>query len=439
MGAFVEAFRSKRVALCIALGFAAGLPFSMRGTTLSAWMTNAGVDLKTIGIFTWIGLFFTLKPLWAPLLDRYSVPLLGRRRGWMLLSQFGLMISIAAMGAIDPRLAPAALAGLVAVTTFLTASQDIASDAYRADMLRTNERASGSAMYTLGYRVATIVAGAGALVLSDIIPWSTVYPVMASLMIVGLIATWRGPEPEAVPAPRTIRDAVVIPLVDLFSRPGALAAIAFIMFYKFGDYMAADIITPFLIKTGFSNTEIAGVLKVMGMIATIVGVVLGGGLVPILGLRRALLLFGVMQAVTNAGYLALAIYGKSHALLVVAITVDWFCNGAGQAAFSAYLLSLCSKRFSATQYALFASASTVLGRLVGGVSGYIITGAGWPTYFIITMVVAVPGLLLILFGGLERAIPATEPTPGEKNDRSSNKDKAGDKHKAGDKDKAGPG
>ena len=366
MSAFVEAFRSKRVALCIALGFAAGLPFSMRGTTLSAWMTNAGVNLKTIGLYTWIGLFFTLKPLWAPLIDRYTVPILGRRRGWMLLCQLGLMLSIAAMGTIDPRMAPAALAGLVAVTTFLTATHDIANDAYRADMLRTNERASGSAMYTLGYRVATIVAGAGALVLSDHIPWSTVYPVMATLMIVGVIATWRGPEPEAVPAPRTIRDAVVKPLVDLFSRPGSVAAIAFVMLYKFGDYMAADLITPFLIQTGFSNTEIAGVLKVMGMIATIVGVVLGGGVVAVLGVRRSLLIFGVLQALMNIGYLALSIYGKSHLLLVVAISADWFCAGAGQAAFSAYLLSLCSKRFSATQYALIASASTVLGRLIGG-------------------------------------------------------------------------
>jgi PAT family beta-lactamase induction signal transducer AmpG len=410
MGAFVEAFRSKRVALCIALGFAAGLPFNMRGTTLAAWMTNAGVNLKTITLFTWIGLFFTLKPLWAPLLDRYSLPLLGRRRGWMLLAQFGLMISIAAMGAIDPRLAPVALAGLVAVVTFLTASHDIVNDAYRADMLRANERASGSAMYTLGYRGATIIAGAGALALSDILPWSTVYPLMASLMVVGMVATWRAPEPEKVGAPRTIRDAVVDPLVDLFSRRGAIVAIAFIMLYKFGDYMAADIITPFLITTGFSNTEIAGVLKVMGMIATIVGVVLGGGVVAVLGVRRSLLVFGVLQAVMNIGYLALAIYGKSHLLLVVAITADWFCAGAGQAAFSAYHLSLCSKKYSATQYALYASAATVLGRLVGGVNGHIIEAVGWPAFFVTTMVVAIPGLLLIIFGGLERAMvkPAEE-------------------------------
>jgi PAT family beta-lactamase induction signal transducer AmpG len=404
MGAFVDAFRSRRVALCIALGFAAGLPYSMRGSTLSAWMTNAGVNLKIIGLYTWIGLFFTLKVLWAPLVDRYSIPLLGRRRGWMLATQFGLMVSIAGMGAIDPRLAPVALAAMVALTTFLTATQDIASDAYRADVLQANERASGSAMYTMGYRGATIVAGAGALVLSDHIPWSTVYPVMASLMVIGLVATWRGPEPEVVPAPRTLRDAVVDPMVDLFSRKGAVIAIAFIMLYKFGDYMAADIITPFLIQTGFSNTEIAGVLKVMGMIATIAGVVLGGGIVAVLGVRRSLLILGVLQALMNTGYLALSIYGKSHLLLVVAIAADWFCAGAAQAAFSAYHLSLCSKRFSATQYALIAAAATVLGRLVGGVSGYIIVGLGWPVFFVITMVVAVPGLLLILFGGLERAV-----------------------------------
>jgi PAT family beta-lactamase induction signal transducer AmpG len=421
MSAFVDAFRSKRVALCIALGFAAGLPFNMRGTTLAAWMTNAGVNLKTIGLYTLIGLFFTLKPLWAPLLDRYSLPLLGRRRGWMLLAQFLLMITIAGMGAIDPRLAPVALAGLVAVVTFLTASHDIVNDAYRADMLRANERASGSAMYTLGYRVAIIVSGAGALILADHLPWSTVYPLMASLVIIGMVATWRGPEPETVGTPRNIRDAVVKPLVDLFSRRGAVAALAFIMFYKFGDYVAADMITPFLLKRGFTLSEVGAVVKGVGMVANIVGVLLGAAVTTALGVRRALLLFGVLQAVMNIGYLALSIYGKSTSLLVGAIAADWFCGGAAQAAFSAYHLSLCSKKFSATQYALYASAATVLGRLVGGGTGYIVEAIGWPAFFVSTMLVAIPGLLLLLFGGLERPMvkteeppkPAAAPTPPE--------------------------
>jgi PAT family beta-lactamase induction signal transducer AmpG len=221
----------------------------------------------------------------------------------MLVAQFGLLISIATMGAINPRLAPIALVILTAITTFLTASHDTVNDAYRADLLQPVERASGSAMYTLGYRVATIVAGAGALVLSDHLPWSSVYPLIACLMIVGLVATWRAPEPEQVPAPATMSEAVVRPLEDLFSRPGAVAAVAFIMLYKFGDFMAADMVTPFLIKTGFSNTDIGAVLKTMGMIANIVGVLLGAMVTTALGVRRSLLLFGVLQAVMNAGYL----------------------------------------------------------------------------------------------------------------------------------------
>ncbi|HEY0714418.1 MAG TPA: MFS transporter [Polyangia bacterium] len=412
MSAFFDAFRSKRVALSIPLGFAAGLPFSMRGSTLSAWITDAGLDLKTIGMFTWVGLFFTLKPLWAPLIDRYAIPILGRRRGWMLVTQVLIAFSIAAMGVVDPRQAALALALLAAFTTFLTATHDIATDAYRADILQPNERASSGAMYTLGYRVATIVAGAGALIMSDYMPWSTVYSMMAALMIVGVLATWFGPEPEAVAAPRTVRAAVVEPLRDFFSRPGALAALAFIMLYKFGDYMAADITTTFLLKTGYSKTEIASVLKVMGMIATIVGAILGAGVVGVVGIYRGLLGFGILQSLMNIGYFLIAIYGKNTVLLTVAITADWFCGGMAQAALAAYQISLCSKRFSATQFALIASATTLLGRTVGGFNGYIIEPFGWAAFFVITMIVAIPGLLLIVFGRLERAVaPPAPPVP----------------------------
>lgn len=414
VSAFLDAFKSKRVALSIPLGFAAGLPFNMRGSTLSAWITDAGLNIKTIAMFTWVGLFFTLKPLWAPAIDRYRIPILGRRRGWMLICQILIGFTLAAMGLIDPRQAAMALAMMAALATFFTATHDIANDAYRVDMLKANERASGSAMYTMGYRGATIVAGAGALVLSEhVMSWSAVYALMGALMIVGVLATWFGPEPQEVKAPRTLADAVVEPLKDFFSRRGALAALGFIMLYKFGDYMAADITTTFLMKTGYSKTEIAGVLKVMGMIATIVGTILGAGLVATMGVRRSLLVFGVAQALMNTGYLIIAIMGKNSLLLVIAITADWFCGGLATAAFAAYQLSLCSKRFSATQYAIIASASTILGRTIGGWNGYIIEPFGWATFFVITMVVAIPGLLLVIFGRLERAVAPVivEPPP----------------------------
>jgi PAT family beta-lactamase induction signal transducer AmpG len=409
MAAFTDAFRSKRVAVCIPLGFACGLPFSMRGNNLAAWMTRIGIDLQTVTAFTAFGLLFTLKPLWAPLIDRYPLPFLGRRRGWMLVMQLGLFLSIAAMGATDPRRGLVALAVLTAVTTFLTATQDIATDAYRVDLLPPRERASGSATFSMGYRIATLVSGYLALVMSDHLPWSTIYVVVASLMVVGLAGTLIAPEPEAIQGPRTIRAAIVDPLAEFFSRRGAVAAIAFIMLYKCGDYMAADVITPFLIKSGFTGTEIGNTQKLVGMIAFIVGVMVGAGLSTTLGIRRSLLLFGVAQASTNVGYLALAIVGKNMPLLVGAISVDWFCAGLAQAAFSAYQLSICSKRFSATQFALIASASTVVGRVVGVWNGAIIKTIGWPSFFVVTMVVAIPGLLLILFGALERAVPPAEP------------------------------
>lgn len=404
MAGFLGAFRSKRVGLLIALGFASGLPFSMRGSTLSAWMMNAGVDLRTIGLFTLVGLFYTAKFVWAPLLDRFRLPWLGRRCGWMAATQLGLCAGIAAMGMVDPRSAPAALAALAALTTLLSATQDIASDAYRTDVLPPSERASGTATFIMGYRIAMLLAGAGALILSDHLPWPSVYLVMAGLMGVGLVASWAAPEPDPVRPPATLRAAVVHPFVEFFSRPGAMCAIAFIALYKFGDYVAADMITPFLIKTGFSNTEIGAVTKAFGMVATIVGVLVGGGLCAKLGVRCALLGFGILQAAANSGYLALALVGKSHTLLVAAIAIDCFCGGLSSAAFSAYIMSLCNQSFSATQYALLSSASVVLGRLFGGSAGYLVMAVSWPIFFAGTMAVAVPALVLLAF------VPSSEST-----------------------------
>ena len=226
MGAFINAFRSKRVGMLIALGFASGLPLALTRTTLSAWMTNAGVNLKTIGLFSLVTLPYSFKFVWAPLLDRFSFPLFGRRRGWMALTQVGLLLAIWTMADINPKSAPLAIAALAVLVAFLSASQDVVADAYRTDVLPPAERASGTSTWILGYRIAMLVSGAGALVLSDHMPWSRVYGVMALLMIVGIVATWRAPEPEVVPAPRTIADAVVKPFVDFFARKGAAVALA---------------------------------------------------------------------------------------------------------------------------------------------------------------------------------------------------------------------
>jgi PAT family beta-lactamase induction signal transducer AmpG len=397
MGAFLGAFRSKRVFVMIGMGFASGLPLAMSGSTLGTWMTKAGVNLKTIGLFALVSLPYSFKFLWAPLLDRFSLPFLGRRRGWIALTQLGLALGIWATSTVDPRSAPVAMAAAALVVALLSASQDIVSDAYRTDVLPVQERASGTSTFVLGYRIAMLVSGAGALALSDYLAWPTVFKIMALLMLPMIVITWRAPEPEAVRPPRTVADAFTKPFLDFFARKGALVGIAFIMLYKLGDYVASGMIQPFLIKTGFSGTEIAAWYKLVGFTAMTVGVLLGGGLVAKLGVRKALLLFGILASITNSGYLALAILGKNHALLAGAIGIHNLCSGMAETAFMAFLMSMCNKSFSATQFALLSSASTVVGRTLGAGSGYLILAAGWPVFFATTMAMAAPALIVLSF------------------------------------------
>jgi PAT family beta-lactamase induction signal transducer AmpG len=397
MGAFLGAFRSKRVLVMIGMGFASGLPLAMSGSTLGTWMTEVGVNLKIIGLFALVSLPYSFKFLWAPLLDRFSLPLLGRRRGWIALTQLGLVLGIWATSTLDPKSAPVAVAAAALVVALFSASQDIVSDAYRTDLLPAQERASGTSTFVLGYRVAMLVSGAGALALSDYLPWSTVYKIVAVLMLPMIAITWRAPEPEAVRPPRTLADAFTKPFFDFFSRKGAFVGIAFVMLYKLGDYVASGMIQPFLIKTGFSGTEIAAWYKIVGFSAMTVGVLLGGGMVNKLGVRKALLLFGILASVTNSGYLALSFVGKNHALLAGAIAIHNLSSGMAETAFMAFLMSLCNKSFSATQFALLSSASTVVGRTLGAGSGYLISAAGWSVFFATTMAMAAPALVLLWF------------------------------------------
>lgn len=410
MGAFLQAFRSKRVGMLVALGFASGLPLALTRGTLGAWMTNADVNLKTIGLFSLVALPYSFKFVWAPLLDRYSFPLLGRRRGWMVLTQIGLLISIGVMAHLNPRSAPLALAALALMVAFLSASQDVVADAYRTDVLSADERASGTSTWILGYRIAMLVSGAGALALSDHMSWPRVYTIMAALMAVGIVATWRAPEPETVRPPRTIADAVIKPFLDFFSRRGAWLALAFVMLYRVGDTVAGAMVMPFLIKRGYSNSEIAYCSKGVGFGATILGVTLGGALVTKYGVRRCLFLFGAILAAANSVYVLLATQPKSVLLLASAIGVDNVCGGMVNAASAVFLMSLCNKSFSATQFALLSSASTLIGHLASGASGWLVAAMGWPTFFVLTIAMAIPGLILVAVAFPHHAA-ATEDTP----------------------------
>jgi PAT family beta-lactamase induction signal transducer AmpG len=395
MGRFLDAFRSRRVWLLIGLGFASGLPLLLSGQTLGAWMTKQGVSLKTIGLFSLVSLPYNFKFLWAPFLDRFSVPFLGRRRGWLALFQLAIAAVVFAMSGVDPRATPKEMALFAVMLAAFSASQDIVSDAYRADILPSDERASGTATFLTGYRAAMLVAGSAALILSDHVPWPKVYQLMAGLMLVGVVITVVAPEPTGVRPPRTIAAAVVEPFRNFFTKERALIALAFMLLYKFGEYVSDNMSVPFLLNTGFSATEIGALRKFIGALGMVGGVMLGGGLTPKLGMRRALLIFGILEGLTNGGYVALALVGKNHALLVAVVAVDTFCRGLAATTFSAYMLALCDKAYSATQFALFSSASSLAGKLFSASGGFLVSAFGWPAFFSVTIFMAIPGLLLL--------------------------------------------
>ncbi|WP_434348302.1 AmpG family muropeptide MFS transporter [Myxococcus virescens] len=405
----LEVLKSPRIWLLVAVGFASGLPLWLTGVTLSAWMKDEGVNLKTIGVFGLVSMPYTFKVLWAPLMDRYTLPFLGRRRGWMLVTQVLLMGAIAAMGLVNPKDAPVTMAAMAVLVTFLSASQDIVADAWRTDILTVEERGLGNSTYITGYRLGMLTAGALALTLSDIAGWSQTYFIMGLLMAVGVVATLLAPEPQGSKPPRNLTDAVVKPFVEYFTRKGAVAVILFLVLYKLGDAIAAGMVTPFYKELGFSNTEIGALSKGLGMVSTIAGGLLAGVLMVKLGTRRSLFVFGAAQALTNLMFMGLALVGKNDLMLAATITVDNLCGGLAVTAFAAYLMSLCHKSFSATQYALLSALGTVANRLISASSGYLAEWLGWPTFFAGTVLLAVPALVLLAFLPENAATPAEEP------------------------------
>lgn len=394
---YLEILRSPRIAAVLLLGFSSGLPLALTGSTLQAWLTVSGADIMTIAWFSWIGIPYLLKFLWSPLMDRFVPPFLGRRRGWMLLTQLALVAGIAGM-AISPPTAKLWLLGCLALwVAFASASQDIVIDAYRTDLLYAPERGMGAAVSVFGYRVAMLASGGLALILADRIGWRATFFVMAALMAVGLVTSLVAPEPAVrVTPPRSLREAVVEPLKDLLSRPGALQLLALIVLYKFGDALAGTLTTAFLIRgIGFSLTDVGTINKVLGLASLLAGGLLGGMLLVRMSLTRALFLFGVLQAASNLSFAILAWAGKSYPLLVFAVGFENLASGMGTAAFVAFAMALCNHSFSATQYALL-SALAALGRILfGPVTGGVVEAVGWANFFVLTFVAALPGLWLV--------------------------------------------
>jgi MFS transporter, PAT family, beta-lactamase induction signal transducer AmpG len=404
---YLQVFRDRNLAVILILGFASGLPLALTGGTLQAWLTVEGVDLATIGLLTLVGIPYTWKFVWAPLLDRYVPPFLGRRRGWLAITQLALAAGIAAMAFCSPRADVALLAALAVFVAFVSASQDVVYDAYRTDIAKPEQRGLAAAMTVVGYRTAMLTSGALALVLvagSDWfrgLTWKETYLLMAGIMAACVLVTLWGREPEmTAPPPRTLEEAVLSPLREFFSRPGAWVLLALIVLYKLGDAFAGALTTAFLLRgAGFSLADVAYVNKVMALAATIIGALAGGALMVWMGLYRALMVFGILQAVSNLAFMWLALAGKSYPIMIIAVGFENLAGGMGTAAFVALLMALCDHRFTATQYALL-SALASFGRVyVGPAAGYATDprylGLDWATFFALTFAVALPGLALL--------------------------------------------
>jgi MFS transporter, PAT family, beta-lactamase induction signal transducer AmpG len=393
-------FGQPKMAILLLFGFSSGLPFYLTSKTLQAWMTTAHVDLATIGFFSLVTLPYSLKFVWAPVMDRYIPPFLGRRRGWVLITQILLLLSIAAMSLHDPQRGLQMLAINAIAIAFLSASQDISLDAYRTDVLQDREMGAGAAVFVLGYRIAMISTGALAFFLADRIQWPAVYLVLSTLLVVGIATTFIAPEPVLSDAPpKTLFEAVVLPFTDFFQRVGARAAlvILFIVMYKYSDSLAGSMTTPFLLQAGFSQSEVGAVFLGVGVIATIAGVIVGGGVMGKVGINRALWIFVVFQGLSNLTYYGLSLSGKNHTFMVAAIVTENFGLGLVSAGMTAYIMEMCNKRFTATQFALLSSLMAASRDILVAPAGKLVESMGWPGFFLITVAMAIPPLVLLPF------------------------------------------
>jgi PAT family beta-lactamase induction signal transducer AmpG len=378
------------------MGFASGLPLLLTMSVLQAWMKEENIDLSLIGLITLVQIPYTWKFLWAPLLDRFIPPFLGRRRGWLFLIQIALVCAIAGLGFTDPVHNFRMMIFTALLISFLSASQDIVIDAYRREDLPDKELGLGSSLYIYGYRMGTLLASGGGLILADHIPFLYVYLIMAACMLPCIFTTLFAPEP-VVPGntPKTLREAVIAPLMEYLSRRRALLILAFILLYKIGDTMASAMTIPFYLDMGFSKTEIGTVVKLFGTWAVIIGAITGGFFMLRLGISRSLWIFGFLQAISTGCFALLVKTGPSIIALSFVISFENLSSGMGTAAFVAFMASITDKRFTATQYALLSSIMAFPRVLVSATTGFMAQSAGWEFFFIICMLVAAPGMLLL--------------------------------------------
>jgi len=387
--------------ICIFTGFASGMPLYVLFQLVPAWLREGGVSLTEIGLFALVGIPYTWKFIWAPLMDRYVPPFLGRRRGWMLVCQVGLLVSIGLLGAFQPAESTWVIAWLAVAVAFFSASQDVALDGYRREILPDEELGLGNAIHVQAYRISSLVPGSLALILADHMPWSSVFWITGGFMLVGIVMALVVSEPESeLPQGTGLREAVLAPFKEYVVRRGwrdLSLVLAFMFLYKLGDNMATALATPFYLDLGFSKTEIGLVAKHAALWPAILGGLLGGVLMIRLGINRALWLFGIVQLVSILGYALLAAVGKDLWLLAGVISFEYLGVGMGTAAFTAFIARESSKTFAATQFALFTALAALPRTFANASTGWIVEQMGWFNFFCVCALLAIPGMALLFW------------------------------------------
>jgi MFS transporter, PAT family, beta-lactamase induction signal transducer AmpG len=403
----IGGYFTPRMLIILVMGFASGLPLLLTLSTLSYWLSKVGVDKTTIGLFALVGTPYTFKFLWSPIMDQIPLPvltrLLGRRKSWLLLTQVLLAVAILFMGQTDPAIDPWMTALAALIVAFLSASQDIVIDAYRIELLPDEEQGQGAAATQVGYRFGLLLAGAGAVGLSDFVSWPVIFGVLCAAMVASAAITLFVPEPKVAVRTETrdynqwVKESVIYPFADFMSRKGWVVILLFVLLYKFGDALGGTMANPFYVEMGFTGVEVASVSKVWGIWMTILGAVIGGVAVAKWGVFRALFIGGILQAATNLAFTYVAIVGHDLPALAIAITADNLAGGAAGAALVAYLSGLCNIAFTATQYALLTSFMAQGRTWLSSGSGWLADHTDWATFWTSTMFLAIPGLLLLLW------------------------------------------
>ena len=387
---------SPKMLAIMVLGAASGFPNQLTESALQAWLKDSGASNTTIGVMSYVAIPYLLKFLWAPLLDRYPLPILGRRRGWMLAMQIALTGAIALFALQNPSVSLVPITICAIAIVFFSATQDIAFDAYRTDVCLPEERGPAAAANNLGYRTAAWLASALALVVADYVGWRPAFLILAAIMALFCVATWLAPEPQyAHQTPRTLRESVVAPIKELLGTPSVAVLIAVVLLFKIGDAFAQKLFTPFMMDMGFSKTEVGLIVKALFTASAVTGSILGGVLMVKLGLLRSMLIFGILQATSNLLYCALTVVGKSYAVMAAAVVIEHIAGAMGNIALVALIMTMCDVRYSAFQYALLSALALLPRYSLGYPAGWIADHAGWNSYYVVSFVIALPGLAMV--------------------------------------------